>query len=120
VVAAREAAGSIEAAAEELRADIELPGAVRWVGRRTRLVTAGIAALLGLLPDLLARCEPTVMSLRERLVAEPVLPVVRGLASSHLAALPPPIGFGPRPTPRRRVLTGVQHNPGPDPPAGAG
>lgn len=111
---------SIESAAEELRGEIELPGAVRWLGRRTRLVTAGIVALLGLLPDLLARCEPTVVALRDRLGAEPVLPVVRALAAGHLHALPPPLGFGPRPVRRRRVLTGVQHNPGPDPPAGAG
>lgn len=118
VALAREQAGSIEAAAEQLRPEIEVPGGVRWVGRRSRLVTAALAAVLGLLPDL-AGCEPTVQSLRDRLRAAPVLVVLRSLADEHLHALPPPLGFGPRPLRRRRVRPASQQNPGPDPPAKA-
>ncbi|MGC4000011.1 MAG: hypothetical protein QM767_22275 [Anaeromyxobacter sp.] len=69
VVAAAEA-GTREAASEALRPDIELPGAVRWVRRRVRLVHAGLAAVIGLLPGLLAGREPTVTSIRSALGTE--------------------------------------------------
>ncbi|HEX9401355.1 MAG TPA: hypothetical protein VF912_14695 [Anaeromyxobacter sp.] len=64
VVAAVEVAPTQEAASEVLRPDIELPGALRWLRRRIRLVHAGLAAAIGLLPVLLAKCEPTVPSIR--------------------------------------------------------
>jgi hypothetical protein len=118
VVTAAEA-GTREAASEVLRPNVELPGAVRWVRRRVRLVHAGLAAVIGLLPGLLAGCEPTVTSIGLALGTETALVRLRELAAGHLAALPPPLGFGPRPARRRPRSTTIPHDPGPDPPSGA-
>ncbi len=117
VVAAAGAAPTREAASETLRPDIELPGALRWLRRRTRLVHAGLAAAIGLLP-LLAGCRPTVPSIRSALGAEIVLVRLRVELAPHLGALPPPLGFGPRPLRRRPSPTALQQEAGPDPPAG--
>ena len=49
VVVAAEGARSLEAAANEVRPDaIELPGAMRWVRRRVRLVHNALARVIGL------------------------------------------------------------------------
>lgn len=120
VVVAVEAAPSLEAASETVRPDIELPGALRWMRRRVRLVHAGLAAAIGLLPGLLAGCEPTVTSVRSTLGAESVLVFLRWAVPAHLAALPPPLGFGPRPLRRRPSSTTSQQGAGPDPPSGVG
>lgn len=116
VVAAVEGASSQEAASEALRPNVELPGALRWVRRRLRLVRAGLSAAIGLLPGLLAGREPTVTSIRSALGAEMALVCLRGVAATHLTALPPPLGFGPRPVGRRHSPTASQQKPGPDPP----
>ena len=115
VVTADEAS-SQEAASEVLRPHVELPGALRWVRRRRRLVRAGLSAVIGLLPGLLAGREPTVTSIRSALGAEMALVCLRAVAAPHLAALPPPLGFGPRPVGRRPSPTASQQEPGPDPP----
>jgi hypothetical protein len=120
VVVAVEAAPSLEAASETVRPDIELPGALRWMRRRVRLVHAGLAAAIGLLPGLLAGCKPTVVSLRSTLGAENVLVFLRRAVPTHLAALPPPLGFGPHPLRRRPSSTAIQQETGPDPPSGTG
>jgi hypothetical protein len=118
VVAAVEAEPSLEAASETVRPDIVLPGALRWMRRRVRLVHAGLAAAIGLLPGLLAGCKPTVVSVRSTLGVESVLVFLRSAVAAHLAALPPPLGFGPRPLRRRHSSTAIQQEPGPDPPSG--
>jgi hypothetical protein len=118
VVAAVEVAQTREQASEALRPDIELPGALRWLRRRTRLVHAGLAAAIGLLPGLLAGCRPTVMSVRSALGAEVALVRLRLELAPHLVVLPPPLGFGPRPAPRRPSPTALQQEAGPDPPSG--
>ena len=120
VVAAVEAAPTQEAASELVRPAIELPGALRWLRRRTRLVHAGLAAVIGLLPGLLAGQTPTVTGIRSALGAEEVLVRLRGEAVEHLAALPPPLGFGPRPALRSPRPTALQQEAGPDPPAATG
>ena len=57
VVVAAEGARSLEAAANELRRDaVELPGAMRWVRRRVRLVHNVLARVIGPIPDRLAGC----------------------------------------------------------------
>ncbi len=98
VVTELEQAPSVEAAADQLRPDIELPGRLRWVRRREKLVHAALVVLIGLLPELLGGCEPTLGSVGAGLAAESgsVLRAVRALAEPQLQALPPPLGFGPR------------------------
>jgi hypothetical protein len=114
---AAEAAPTREAASEALRPDIELPGALRWLRRRTGLVRAGLAAAIGLLPGLLAGCTPTVTSVRSALGAEIALVCLRLELAPLLGELPPPLGFGRRPARRRPSPTALQQEAGPDPPA---
>jgi hypothetical protein len=120
VVAVVEGASTQEAASEALRPDVELPGALRWVRRRTRLVHAGLAAVIGLLPGLLAGREPTVTSIRSALGSGEALVRLRAEAATQLASLPPPLGFGPQPARRTPSPTASQQEPGPDPPPAAG
>jgi hypothetical protein len=100
VVVAVEAEPSLEWANETVRPDIELSGALRWMRRRVRLVHAGLA-VIGLLPELLAGCEPAVIAVRSTLGVGSVLVFLRRALPLHLAAMPPPLGFGPRPLRRR-------------------
>lgn len=119
-VAAAEQAESLEAAADQLRADpIELPGALRWLRRRVRLVALIFTLLRGLLPEHFAGCEAQVSSWRARLSAECALVRLRGMASAMLAVLPPPLGFGPWPVASTVHKSLHQHSKGPDPPATA-
>lgn len=113
VVAAVEAARSVEAAADRLRPDIELPGAIRWVRRRLNPVRA---VLLALVTELAGSCAPTLTGVGQRL-GMPVLRQVRAEAEKHLGSLAAPVGFCPRPrrVPRGRALR--EHDMGPDPPS---
>ena len=116
VVAVVESAPSLEAAADVLRPDIELPGAIRWTRRRVRRVHAGLVVVRALLAPELALTAATVTALRARLAVEPVLPVLRERVAAQLAEVPAPLGLRPRlfagGEPRRRH----QHPMGPDPP----
>lgn len=112
VVARVEQGGTVEAAVDELRPDVELPGALRWVRRRLGLVYSGLLSLRTLLPAELCECAPTVFALRARLGTEPVLPALRALGGAHLDVLPPPLGFGPRSSVRLRALRRAQQRPG--------
>ena len=120
VVAIVEAAPSREAACRVLRPRAEVEGVLRWQRRRVRLVHAALAAAIGLLPDLLAGCTPTVTSVRSALGAEVALVRLREVLAPHLAVLPPPLGFGPRPRRRRPSSTALQQDAGPDPPLETG
>ena len=120
MLAALAQARSVEAAADQLRPDIEWPGRLRWVRRRRRLVHTALVVLIELVPEVFGRCEPTLSSLASRLGTETgaVLPALRAVAQPQLQQLPPPLGFGPRAAP-----TGAsrwrQHDSGPRaPPAG--
>lgn len=114
-------AGGTEAAANQLRSPEEpvavtLVSAVRWVRRRTRSVHAGLRGVIGLLPDLFAGIEPTVTAARAHLGTVFVLGLLREIAAAHLHALPPPLGFGPRPQRRWAQPARFHHSTGPDPP----
>ena len=117
MVAHAEQAPSLAAAADELRRDaVELPGAMRWVERRVRLVHHVLRIVIGLLPEPLARCIAEMGAVRTRLETETALRALRTLVAEQLPALPAPLGFRPhrlRTTNRNRVH---QHNMGPDPP----
>jgi hypothetical protein len=117
VVATVEQAKSVEAAADALRRDpVTLVSAVRWVRRRLRLVGALLTIVVGLLPQSLLGCAPTVAAVRTRLACPQVLMALREQASAHLQALARPLGFchpsyagDKRPSPFQQPM-------GPDPP----
>lgn len=105
-----------EQAAEAMRGDIELQGALRWMRRRLVPIRAALQALIGLMPELFACCNATIGDFRRALnnPSDPVLVCLREVAVIHLPMLPAPLGLGPRmSTPLRR---GHQHGSGTDPP----
>jgi hypothetical protein len=95
------AGSSIEKAAGEIRPDIDLPGAVRWVRRRLGAVRLLLLALVTLMPEQVGE-EPRLGSVRKVLGTEQALMRLRDLGAEHLGALAPPLGFGPRPKRRGR------------------
>jgi hypothetical protein len=107
---------SIEAAAEKLRPDIGVQGAVRWVRRRVVAVSLAMVVLKGLVPDVLSGVGATQGEVRAALKVDAVLAAARELAGTQVAHLPPYVGFGAR---RRVVKTEKrhgQHQGGADPP----
>lgn len=112
------AGSSIEKAAGEIRPDIELPGAVRWVRRRLGPVRMVLLALVTLMPGRLGN-EPRLGSVHKVLGTEQVLMRLREMGAAHLGSLAPPVGFGPRPRRRWRRRRRRQQGTGPDPPHGS-
>jgi hypothetical protein len=113
VVAHVDTARSIEAAADVLRPDIELPSAVRWVRRRLTLVRATLLAVVTLLPELCGH-DAQLTAVRTVLGTEHALVILRGRAAAILPSLPRPLGFAPPIRSRVRVRRRRQHDPGPD------
>jgi hypothetical protein len=111
-----DAEGSQEQAAERLRPDIERQGALRWVRRRINAVHVTLVTILGLLPSLLAKQPPTLNAFRAVFGTNEVLVTLREVVALHLASLPPPVGFGPRPTGETPSSFLLQHGTGADPP----
>jgi len=91
VVAHVESARSIEAAADQLRPDIVLPSAVRWVRRRLTLVRATLLAIVTLRPDVGG--DAHLGAVRTALATHHALVALRARAASLLSALPRPLGF---------------------------
>jgi hypothetical protein len=120
VVATAEQAKSLEAAADALRPDIELPGAVRWVRRRVKAVHGVLTTLLGLLPERFAGAVASVLGLRAHLGVTSVLPALREIAAPFLAVLTPPLGLRPPPAGGGERRSSSQQHPGPDPPRSSG
>lgn len=116
VVLAVEAAPSLEKAADQLRLEIELPGAVRWTRHRVQPIRRTLLLLRGLIPEPLAPLEPTLESFREVLGVASVLPRLREIAAPFLSQLPPPLGVRPPPQGGGDPRPRFQHEPGPDPP----
>jgi hypothetical protein len=96
VVTTVAAARGVEAAADTLRPEIDLLAAVRWIRRRLTVVRAALVVVAGVLPGLLMR-DASLVALAETWGTDRVLVTLRGRVASHLAILPPPVGFGPRP-----------------------
>ncbi len=111
-----ETSPSQEEAAENIRIDIVLPSALRWIRRRLFLVRTALTLLIELIPSLFAGCTPNICSFRSVLCVEPVLPELRTHAGLYLHLLPPPLGFGPRPEPKKSKKIHFQHKTGTDPP----
>ena len=117
VVAHAEQAQSLAAAANALRRDtVELPGAMRWVERRVRLVHHVLSLVIGLLPESLARCIAEMGAVRTRLDTDIALRTLRTRADAQLRALPAPLGFQPHRLGTTNRNLAPQHNMGPDPP----
>ncbi len=116
MVLAAEQAPSREAAADGLRLDIELPGALRWMRRRLQAVYGALHLLKGLMPERFASAWPTLAGFRPCLGAEVVLLALREAAAAHLPSLPPPLGFRPPSSGGGDPQRHVQHRVGPDPP----
>ena len=116
VVRSVEHAPSLESAADALRPEVELPGAVRWTRRRVRRVTATLTALRGLMPERFESCPATVHAFGARLGVESVLVTLREVASDYLHQLPTPLGFSRRSLGRGEPSSKPQHSTGPDPP----
>lgn len=117
VVATVEQAKSVEAAADALRRDpVTLASAVRWVRRRLRLVRALLTIVVGMFPQSLLGCVPTMVGLRTRWACPQVLMALRERASAHLQALARPLGFRHRPYPAGEHPRIRQQHMGPDPP----
>ncbi len=121
VVVVAEEAGSLEEAADEVRCPededaIELPGAVRWIRRRLKLVHNALVRVIGLIPDLLAGCAPTMSAVRERLKSDSALMELRGLVAGQLRTLPAPLGFQPHGIDVGNRKPQFQQRAGPDPP----
>ena len=121
VVVAAEGAQNLEAAANELRgpADddaVELPGAMRWVRRRVRLVHNVLVRVIGLIPDRLGGCAATMGAVRERLGSDSALMKLRDLVAAQLRMLPAPLGFQPHGIGVPGRTPAFQQSMGPDPP----
>lgn len=118
VVEAVERAPSLEAAAAQLRLDIELPGALRWIRRRVKAVHRTLHLLKGLFPDTFADTLPTLLAFRQVLGVDALLLLrLREIAAPHLAVLPPVVGFRPPLARGGEPGAPCQHGTGPDPPA---
>lgn len=97
VVRAVEAGTSIEAAASELRPDIQLPGAVRWVRSRLLWTRAALPLACGLIEGL-AGCVPELRHVQQALALADgeVLLHLRRTLNDHLRSIPSPLGLCPR------------------------
>ena len=120
VVRAAEQAPSREAAADGLRLDIELPGALRWMRRRLQGVHRALHLLRGLMPEPFACIAPTLFGFAACLGVEAVLLALRAVAGAHLHVLPPPLGLRPPPSRDANPPALIQHRAGPDPPPATG
>jgi len=117
VVAVAEQARSLEAAANELRADdVSLSTAMRWVRRRVRAVHLTLSVLIGLLPEALGGLAPTVAACRQRLGPDALIQC-RTLAHGQLAHLAAPVGLQPPLSQRQFPSRSFQQQLGPDPKA---
>lgn len=115
VVAQAEQEPSQAKAIERLWPDLGLVGAQRKLRRWCRAVTLTLTLARGLLPELQGG-EVSIAAARERLGTDEVLVNLREKLATHLASLPPPVGFGPRLRARPPRPSEQQHEAGPDPP----
>ena len=113
VIHAVAAARSVEAAADTLRSEIELPSAVRWIRRRLAVVRTALVIAVGLLPDLLIR-DASLVTLGTAWGTARVLVTLRSRVADYLAVVPPPLGFGRRPIRRPIRPPARQHAMGAD------
>jgi hypothetical protein len=105
----------VEAAAQTLRPEVELPGVMRWLRRRRARVRAALLALITALPGRLGTL-PEVRAVRSVLGSERALVALREIGAVQLTRLPYPLGFWRGPLARAQSGRAFQHETGPDPP----
>lgn len=91
-----ESAPSVEAACRQLRTDIELPGAMRYVTRLVRDIHCALKAIKGLFPEHFVGA-PTLSDFALQTSTPHVLMQLRELSWRYLSRLPTPLGFNPPP-----------------------
>lgn len=120
VVAAAQAADSLQACADALRPEpIGLPGALRWLRRRLDAARTLLPIVVTLLPQLMQGCAPTIAAVRRHLGVDEVLSTLRDVLAEQLPALAVPLGFVHRARGGGAPAGGVQQHMGPDPPVPA-
>ncbi len=113
-----ERAASLAAAANALRRDaVYLPGAMRWVRRRVRLVDHVLTIVIDLLPEQFAPGVGGIGMVRVRLGTDRALTELRSLVATQLSVLPAPLGFRPHGIEAVDQNRPFQHQMGPDPPS---
>jgi len=107
----------VEAAAQDLRTEIDLPGAMRWIRRRRDAVRVALLALITALPGRLGTVA-RVQAVQTVLKTERALVALREIGADHLQALTYPLGFCRPGRLRAEGDLATQHETGPDPPNG--
>lgn len=115
----RRSGATVYEAAQRLRPDIELQGALRWTRRRLRWVHAALTLLMGCTAERLVQVELKIRAIRRVLGCQHVLLEVRTLAAPQLRYAPTPVGLAPPNPVRKSAGHRVQHKAGPDPPSRA-
>ena len=115
VVVRVEESSSVEKAAQKLRPDIEVAGAVRWVRRRVQGVLESLVILVTLLPGRLGT-KARLVEVRRILATELALVALREIGVAHLHVLPRPLGFRPAGVRASKREDRLQHKTGADPP----
>jgi len=116
MVLAVEQAPSRMVAAGQLRTEIELPGALRYLDRLCRAVHSTLAAIRGLEPERFAAVAPTLMGFAAVLRGGALLTSLRPWVARYLPQLPTPIGFDPHQSVADTPVRRRQQRMGPDPP----
>lgn len=111
-----EQAPSLASAAEHLRTDIELPGALRYLSRLCRAVHGALDIVRGLEPARFAEVPSTMCNFAFALGSGSVLMTLRDQLNDYLPGLPPPLGFRPPRISADVSGRGFQHRMGRDPP----
>lgn len=114
VVVAAQEGPTQEAAAMKLRPDIEPPGALRWMRRRTQPIAIACLAVATLYPKEFSP-PVTLADMRRQKGSTALLQYMRKLAESQLQSLPAPLGFRRRGLWRKSSENLFQHKPGADP-----
>ena len=112
-VLAVEQAPSRAAAAGQLRTEIELPGALRYLDRLCQSIHRTLAAIRGLEPAHFTAVAPTLQAFAAALGSDTVLMCLRGMVARYLPLLPTPFGFDPRRRCRDTAVPRFQHQAGP-------
>ena len=112
---AAESAPSMQAACRQLRTDIELPGALRYVTRLVRDIHCALKAIKGLFAERFIGA-PTLRDFASQMSTAHVLIQLRQITWRYLPQLPTPLGFNPPPIDPRHSVALSQQRMGHDPP----